>query len=92
MLLSDAGVRTHRPKPLSDARGRKPRKFFGIIEGFYNTRRIHSDPAAPRRRRTSRDSTMRPEAKVQRRRNRSAPHVSWLFASSVMYVGPLSLE
>ena len=56
-----------------------------LHRGFYNTRRIHS--ALGYRRRTSRDSTMRPEATVQRRGNRSAPDFSWLFASSVMYVG-----
>ena len=33
---------------------------------------------------------MRPEAKVQRRGNRSAPDFSWLFASSAMYVASLT--
>ena len=32
---------------------------------------------------------MRPEAKVQRRGDRSAPDFSWLFASSAMYVASL---
>ena len=33
---------------------------------------------------------MRPEAKVQRPGNRSAPDFSWLFASSAMYVASLT--
>ena len=45
--------------------------------------------SATSRRRTSRDSTMRPEAKVQRRGDRSAPDFSWLFASSAMYLASL---
>ena len=32
---------------------------------------------------------MRPEAKVQRRGDRSAPDFSWLFASSAMYLASL---
>ena len=32
---------------------------------------------------------MRPEAKVQRPGDRSAPDFSWLFASSAMYVASL---
>ena len=33
---------------------------------------------------------MRPEAKVQRRGDRSAPDFTWLFASSAMYVASLT--
>ena len=76
--------RSRFPTP-ADAR----REVFGFIEGFYNTRRIHSalgyeSPANFER------LNHAAEATVQRRGNRSAPDFSWLFASSVMYVASLT--
>ena len=76
--------RSRFPTP-ADAR----REVFGCIEGFYNTRRIHSalgyeSPANFER------LNHAAEAKVQRRGDRSAPEFSWLFASSTMYVASLT--